>query len=224
MFMTSLFSRDSSEPLASQAHYPSLDTVPCCGRDPAALENVCQGPSCRERLHQPRVKRKQEGNWMHYPTWALAQTGESFPPVPVNGSWLNEWQQDFMSSNGYQIQKTMLSTTKHSSRAGTDFWKTQVQLDLPETQGNSSLLLSLSHHPKLPPLLHARASQLKEDNKATDGFTNTFSMQREVRRLCHAGGRDWANILKYYFTQKNKTKEKHEKTKWMKVRWKEAHC
>lgn len=42
--------------------------VHCRGLAPAALESGCVGveQSGRERLHQPRVKRKEEGNRMQF--------------------------------------------------------------------------------------------------------------------------------------------------------------
>lgn len=158
--------------------------------------------SCRERLHQPRGKRKEKGNQMH-----LSHTGLGIS-MRINTS----------SCSGRPLE---WMTAKLHVPHGTPDPEKQAQLygrhtACPETQGrfDSGLRLRGTHlHccllPKLPPMLCASNSCLgrRVISVATHKCTSVFNVQQEVHKLCHAGGRDSPNILKHYCPQEPNREE-----------------
>lgn len=75
-----------------------------------------------------------------------------------------------------------------------------------ETQGNSSPSLS-SPKTASTALCQGFLSQRRITRVATQECTRVFSVQQEVHKLCHAGGRAWSNIRKYYCSQEQNCEE-----------------
>lgn len=102
-----------------------------------------------------------------------------------------------MLLTGHQILKS-----RHSSVAGTQLAQ-KPKASLRGTHLHCCFL------PKQLPLLCARDSCLEWQiiSVATPQCTRVFSVQQEVHKLCHTGGRDWSNILKHDCPQEQNREE-----------------
>lgn len=96
----------------------------------------------------------------------------------------------------------------------------------PETQDNSSALLSLPCRPKLPPLPSLSFLILKEGDKDLVGPQMSAQMCAiySKKLASSVSVEEGTGLISNYITAFRERKKRHEKTKWMRVRWKDDYC